>query len=97
MRIGGPRVYARHGGGAEFIVNNNPGTMDRSPRSFPTAAGWCFRQVPVSQHVAAGPHAEGHRSPSELACVHTSAALRCVSKHEGPAPCPSSSFETRAR
>jgi hypothetical protein len=32
----------RHVGVADFIVNNNPQTMDRSPRSFPTAAGWLF-------------------------------------------------------
>jgi hypothetical protein len=36
---------------------------------------------------------------SECGCFHNSAALRCVSKHEGLAPLarPSSSFETRAR
>src|SRR5262249_19094499 len=33
---------ARHVEVAPSIVNNNPGTMERSGRSFPTAAGWFF-------------------------------------------------------
>src|SRR5262249_38454191 len=43
--------------------------METSRRSFPTAVGW-FRRPPLP------PHAEEHRSPGELECVHSSAALR---------------------
>src|SRR5215831_20074825 len=56
--------------------------METSRRSFPTAVGW-FRRAPLP------PHAEEHRSPGELECVHSSAVLRCVSKHEGIAAHPS--------
>jgi len=40
---GGALPTARHVGVAPSIVNNNPETMERSRRSFPTAAGWFFR------------------------------------------------------
>src|SRR5262245_60863030 len=36
------RAPARHVGVAAFIVNNNPETMERSQRLFPTSLGWCF-------------------------------------------------------
>jgi hypothetical protein len=38
---GGAQPTARHVEVAASIVNNRPETMERSRRSFPTAAGWC--------------------------------------------------------
>jgi hypothetical protein len=37
-----PPRPCRHAGVVPFIVNNNPETMERGRRSFPTAAGWFF-------------------------------------------------------
>jgi len=79
----------QHVGVAKAIVNNNPETMKVPRRSFRTAAGWCF---------APAPHAEEHRSANgSIDAPTASAALRCVSKHEGEPNRTSSSFETRAR
>src|SRR5262252_8657746 len=35
------RAPVRHVGVAAFIVDNNPETMERSRRLFPTSIGWC--------------------------------------------------------
>ena len=53
MRIGGPRAHARHVEVAPSIVNNNPETMERSRRSFPTAAGWFFPVASFGQNAPA--------------------------------------------
>ena len=80
------RIPISHVRVAPFIVNNRPETMDRSRRSFPTAAGW-FRARSrcrlACQNAAddARPHAEEAAKPPS----------RSMRAH------PSSSFETCAR
>src|SRR5262249_19768194 len=69
-------LMAPHVEVAPFIVNNNPETMERSPRSVPTAAGW-FPHVAWFGQTAtddAGPHAEEHRSARRRRCN----SLRCA-------------------
>src|SRR5262249_53210048 len=44
-RMSADRALARHVGVAAFIVNNNPETMERGRRLFPTAGG-CPSQTP---------------------------------------------------
>src|SRR5262245_8387687 len=78
----------RHVGVAKVIVNNNPETMTLPLRSFRTAASWCFALALMLRSIAAQMEAQ---TPS------ASAALRCVSKHEGEPNRTSSSFEARAR
>ena len=55
------RAPARHVGVAAFIVNNNPETMERSRRLFPTAGGWFFARS--SSHTWTGCHDSLHRWP----------------------------------
>src|SRR5205807_8728351 len=95
-----PALTARHVGVAAFPVNNRPKTGKRSPRSFPTAAGWLF--VPAlllalpKSAVGPRPHAEEHRSANGSTNAPI-ASERCdASRSMRAIPCPSSSFETRA-
>ena len=77
---------------ARVIANNRPDTMERSRRPFLAAAGWFFpvassAKTPLAsfRQNAPRPHAEEHRSAKQVGCFPSSAALRCVSKHEGHA------------
>src|SRR5262249_46146509 len=83
---------ARHVQVAALPVNNRPETGERSLRSSPTPAGWCFAPaLPLGLPKCAartGPSCWGasqrqwdHKRAHGLGC----AAMRCVSKHEGHA------------